>query len=50
MVAVIELEEGPRILSTVTEIPALDVVCDMLVKVVFDDVVPDVTIPKFAPC
>ena len=50
VVAVIELEEGPRILSTVTEIPALDVVCDMPVKVVFDDVAPDVTIPKFAPC
>ena len=49
VVAVIALDEGPRILSTVTGIPADRVACDMPVRVVFDDVTPDVTLPKFAP-
>ncbi len=49
VVAVIELAEGPRILSTLTGIAPGDVVCDMAVKVVFDDVTGDVTLPKFAP-
>lgn len=49
VVAVIELDEGPRILSTVTGIPVEEVACDMPVRVVFDDVTPDVTLPKFAP-
>ncbi|MDX1483521.1 MAG: Zn-ribbon domain-containing OB-fold protein [Alphaproteobacteria bacterium] len=49
VVAVIELEEGPRILSTVTGCAPEDVACDMAVKVVFDDVTEDVTLPKFTP-
>jgi uncharacterized OB-fold protein len=49
VVAVIELEEGPRILSALTGIAPEDVACDMAVKVVFDDVTEDVTLPKFAP-
>ncbi len=49
VVAVIELAEGPRILSTLTGIEPEDVVCDMAVKVVFDDVTQDVTLPKFTP-
>ena len=49
VVAVIALDEGPRILSTLTGIAPEDVKCDMAVKVVFDDVTGDVTLPKFAP-
>ena len=49
VVAVIALDEGPRILSTLTGIAAEDVECDMAVKVVFDDVTEDATLPKFAP-
>jgi uncharacterized OB-fold protein len=49
VVAVIELAEGPRILSTLTGIEPEDVVCDMAVKVVFDDVTQDVTMPQFTP-
>jgi uncharacterized OB-fold protein len=49
VVAVIELKEGPRILSAVTGIDPDNVACDMKVRVVFDDVTPDVTLPKFAP-
>jgi uncharacterized OB-fold protein len=49
VVAVIALDEGPRILSALTGIAAEDVKCDMAVKVVFDDVTEDQTLPKFAP-
>jgi uncharacterized protein len=49
VVAVIELDEGPRLLSTITGCPVDKVACDMRVKVVFDDVTTDATLPKFAP-
>ncbi len=49
VVAVIELDEGPRMLSAVVGIPPEKVACDMAVKVVFDDVTPDATLPKFTP-
>lgn len=49
VVAVIELDEGPRLVSTVANCKADDVACDMKVKVVFDDVTPETTIPKFEP-
>ncbi|HSR55089.1 MAG TPA: Zn-ribbon domain-containing OB-fold protein [Alphaproteobacteria bacterium] len=49
VVALIELDEGPRLLSNVTGIAPEDVKCDMPVRVVFDDVTDDVTLPKFAP-
>ena len=49
VVAVIELDEGPRMLSAVVGIPPEKVACDMAVKVVFDDVAPDATLPKFTP-
>ncbi len=49
VVAVIELDEGPRLLSTVTGIAAERVQCDMPVRVVFEDVTDDVTLPKFTP-
>ena len=49
VVAVIELAEGPRLLSTLTGIAPGDVVCDMAVQVLFDDVTQDVSLPKFAP-
>lgn len=49
IVALIELDEGPRLLSNLTGIDPKDVTCDMPVKAVFDDVTPEVTLPKFAP-
>jgi len=48
-VAVIELEEGARLLSNVIGIPPEQVTCDMPVEVVFEDVTPEVTLPKFRP-
>ena len=49
VVALVELEEGPRLLSNIVGVPPEAVVCDMPVKVVFDDVAEDVSVPKFAP-
>ena len=43
-------EEGPRLLSNIVGVPPdKAVTCDMPVKVVFDDVAEDVSVPKFAP-
>ena len=50
VVAVIELEEGARMLSNITGIDPDDVACDMAVEIVFEDVTGDVTLPKFRPC
>jgi uncharacterized OB-fold protein len=49
VVAVIELAEGPRIISNVVGMPVEDVVCEMPVRVVFDDVREGMVIPQFAP-
>lgn len=48
-VAVIKLEEGVRLLSNMVGIPPEQVSCDMPVEVIFEDVTPDVTLPKFSP-
>jgi uncharacterized OB-fold protein len=46
-VAVVELEEGPRFPSNIVGIAPDQIRCDMPVEVVFDDVTPDCTLPKF---
>ena len=48
-VALIELEEGPRLVSNVVGCPPAAVACDMPVEVVFEDVTPEVTLPTFRP-
>jgi uncharacterized OB-fold protein len=48
VVALIELEEGPRLLSNVIGVAPEDVRCEMPVEVVFEDV-GEATIPKFRP-
>jgi hypothetical protein len=48
-VVVIELDEGVRLLSNLVDCPTSDVRIGMPVEVVFDDVTPDVTLPKFRP-
>ena len=48
-VAVIELAEGPRMLSNVVGVPPEQLVCEMPVEIVFDDIVEGVTLPKFKP-
>lgn len=49
--AIVELEEGPRLMTNLVGIdpdPAL-IRCDMPVEVVFDDVTEEITLPKFRP-
>ena len=48
-VVVVELEEGGRILSNLIGCPMRDIAIGMPVEVVFDDVTPEVTLPKFRP-
>lgn len=49
VVALVELDEGPRLLTAITDCAPEDVACDMAVEAVFDDVTEDVTLPKFRP-
>ncbi len=48
-VGVIELEEGPRMISNVIGIAPAEVVCEMPVEIVFDRVSDAIVIPKFKP-
>ena len=48
-VALIELEEGPRLLSNVVGAAWSDLRCDMPVKVVFEDMPGGASLPKFTP-
>jgi len=47
--AIIELDEGVRMISNVTNIDPLKVKIGMRVKVTFEDVTDEVSIPKFEP-
>ena len=49
VVALVELEEGPRLLTNIVGIGVDKVACEMPVKVVFDDVADGVSVPKFTP-
>jgi hypothetical protein len=49
VVALIELDEGPRLLSNIVGIPPEQVTCDMRVHVVYEDITADKTLPKFTP-
>lgn len=48
-VALIELDEGVKIMSNVVDIEPDDVKVDMRVEIVFDKVTNDTTLPKFKP-
>jgi uncharacterized protein len=49
IVADVELEEGPRLLTNIVGCPFERIACDMPVKVVWDDVTEDCSLPKFRP-
>lgn len=49
VVALIELEEGVKIMTNIVECDPNDVKIGMEVEVVFDDVTEEVTLPKFKP-
>ncbi|MEN9707752.1 MAG: hypothetical protein RIQ68_160 [Pseudomonadota bacterium] len=47
VVALIELDEGPRLLSNIMGVTHDQVKCEMRVEVVFDDYDDEISIPKF---
>lgn len=49
IVAVIDLEEGVRMMSNIVKCRPQEVKCDMDVEVVFEKVTDEVTLPKFIP-
>ena len=49
VVALVELDEGPRLLTNIVGLPPERVVCDMPVQVTFDDYEEGVAVPKFTP-
>jgi len=46
-VVIVELEEGVRLVSQVVDVPPEELRLGLPVEVVFDDVTPEVTLPKF---
>lgn len=49
IIAVIELEEGVRMMSNIVECRPEEVKCDMDVEAIFQDVTEEITLPKFRP-
>jgi uncharacterized OB-fold protein len=49
IVAYVELEEGPRLMTNIVDCKKGDLRCDLPVEVVFEDVTDDVTLPVFRP-
>lgn len=48
-VAIIQLDEGPRMASNITGCEMEDIKIDMPVEVYFDDVTDEISLPKFKP-
>jgi uncharacterized OB-fold protein len=49
VVALIELDEGVRLPSNLIDCAPAEITGGLAVEVVFDDVTPEVTLPKFRP-
>ena len=49
VLALITMDEGFRLMSNIVECDFDQLACDMPVEVVFEDVTPDLTLPKFRP-
>ena len=51
VVGIVELEEGPRMLSHIVGVEAdpASLRCEMLLEVTFEDITQDITLPKFRP-
>ncbi len=47
--AVVQLDEGPRMHTNLVNVDGDDVCVGMRVKIVFDDVTGEITLPKFEP-
>jgi uncharacterized protein len=48
-VAIVQLEEGPRLMSNIVELDPGDLRVDLPVTVVFDQVTVSITLPRFRP-
>lgn len=46
-VVVVELAEGPRLVTNLVGVRAEDITVGMPVEVVFEDITPEITLPKF---
>ncbi len=51
VVGIVELAEGPRMMAHIVDVEAVPekLSCDMPLEVVFADVTPQITLPKFRP-
>ena len=49
VVAIVELEEGPRLLTNIVNCSHDELRCDLAVEVVWDDVTEEISLPKFSP-
>lgn len=51
VIGIVELEEGPRLMSHLVGIEPspMSIRCDMPVEVVFEDITDEITLPKFRP-
>lgn len=49
IVAVVELEEGPHMVTNIVGCNPDEVVCDMPVEVTWDDITDEFSLPKFKP-
>ena len=45
----VELDEGPRLTANLVEVPHDQIRIGMRVEVVFDDVTPEISLPRFRP-
>ena len=48
-VAIVQLDEGPRLINNIVGIDNDDIKVDMPVEVTYEDISPEVTIPRFKP-
>lgn len=50
-IAIVQLQEGPRMMSNIVEVANTpeNLKIDMPLEVVFEDITPDITIPKWRP-
>lgn len=49
VVAIVELDEGPHLLTNIIDCRPREISCGMNVIVAWEDVTPDITLPKFKP-
>jgi uncharacterized OB-fold protein len=49
LVAYVQLDEGPKLMTSLVDYDPGDLRCDLPVEIVFEDVTPEITLPKFRP-